>query len=134
MIVREAPAKVNLSLRVLRQRDDGFHEILTRMAPLTLADRISMERPHGGVHGTVAFTCDDPCVPGDETNLAVKAVRALERHTGPLPGVRIHLEKRIPNGAGLGGGSSDAAAVLQGLNELFSLSLPAGALARAAAE
>jgi 4-diphosphocytidyl-2-C-methyl-D-erythritol kinase len=81
----------------------------------------------------VVFTCDDPTVPGDETNLAVKAVRALEAHTGMLPGVRIHLEKHIPHGAGLGGGSSDAAAVLRGLNELFSLKLPLATLGAAAA-
>lgn len=133
MITREAPAKINLSLRVLRRREDGFHEIVTRMAPLVLADRVTFERLPDAAAGTVTFTCDDPTVPGDETNLAVKAVRALEKFNGPLPAVRIQLEKRIPHGAGLGGGSSDAAAVLLGLNELFSLALPAAALAEAAA-
>ena len=112
-----APAKINLSLRVLRRREDGFHEIATRMAPLALADRVTLERLDGAA-GRVEFSCDDPTVPGDETNLAVKAVRVLEKITGPLPAVRIHLEKRIPHGAGLGGGSSDAAAVLRGLREL----------------
>jgi len=133
MIVRTAPAKVNLSLRVLRRREDGFHEIATRMAPLTLADGVKMEQIHGAADGTVAFTCNDPTIPGDDTNLAVKAVRALEKLAGPLPAVRIHLEKRIPHGAGLGGGSSDAAAVLLGMDELFSLSLPVSRLAEAAA-
>ena len=133
-MILDAPAKINLSLRVLRRREDGFHEIATRMAPLELADRISLTLlPTPAPPGTVQFTCDDPTVPADETNLAVKAVRALESHTGPLPGVAIHLEKRIPHGAGLGGGSSDAATVLKGLNALCSLGLSTETLARAAA-
>ena len=133
MIIRDAPAKINLSLRVLRRREDGFHEITTRIAPLALTDRLTLEKLPSAVSGTVTFTCDDPSVPGDETNLAVKAVRALEKHTGLLPGVRIHLEKRIPHGAGLGGGSSDAAAVLLGINDLFSMALDASILQDAAA-
>ena len=86
MFTCEAPAKINLSLRVLRRREDGFHEIATRMAPLELADMVtvhSIPAPDGTVH----FTCDDPTVPADESNLAVKAVRALEQDTGPLPAV-----------------------------------------------
>ena len=133
MLTLDAPAKINLSLRVLCRREDGFHEITTRMAPLALADRLTMELAHGAVPGMVEFTCDDPSVPGDETNLAVKAVRALETHAGVLPAVRIHLEKRIPHGAGLGGGSSDAAAVLRGMNELLALNLSVKTLAEAAA-
>ena len=132
MLTLDAPAKINLSLRVLRRREDAFHEIATWMAPLALADRVTLELLPGAVEGKVEFSCDDPSVLGDETNLAVKAVRALEKHTGLLPAVRIHLEKRIPHGAGLGGGSSDAAAVLRGLNELLNLSLPAQTLAEAA--
>jgi 4-diphosphocytidyl-2-C-methyl-D-erythritol kinase len=133
MITLEAPAKINLSLRILRRREDGYHEIATRMAPLQLADRITLETLPRAAPGTVGFSCDDPTVPVGEENLAVKAVRALEKSTGPLPGVRIHLEKKIPHGAGLGGGSSDAAAVLSGLDRLFSLSLPAATMAAAAA-
>ena len=133
MLTLEAPAKINLSLRVLRRREDGFHEIATRMAPVALADRLTLELLPGVASGVVEFSCDDASVPADETNLAVKAVRALELHTGPLPAVRIHLEKRIPHGAGLGGGSSDAAAVLRGLNELLALQLSAETLAAAAA-
>jgi len=132
-MILEAPAKVNLSLRVLRRRDDGYHEITTRMAPLLLADRVSLTCLPDAARGTVAFTCDDPTVPLDGANLAVKAVRALEVHTGPLPGVAIHLEKRIPHGAGLGGGSSDAAAVLKGLNALLALQLPVAVLSAAGA-
>ncbi len=133
MLTLNAPAKINLSLRVLRRREDGFHEIATRMAPVGLADRLTMERLSGVAAGTVEFSCDDASVPADGTNLAVKAVRALEQHTGPLPALRIHLEKRIPHGAGLGGGSSDAAAVLRGMNELLGLQLSAETLAVAAA-
>jgi len=132
MLTLEAPAKINLSLRVLRRREDGFHEIATRMAPLALADRLTLELLPNAPAGTVRFTCDDPTVPGDETNLAVRAVRNLEKHTGPRPGLRIHLEKHVPHGAGLGGGSSDAAAVLRGLAELCSVS--PSALQAAAAE
>jgi 4-diphosphocytidyl-2-C-methyl-D-erythritol kinase len=120
MLTLEAPAKINLSLRVLHRRADGYHEIATRMAPLTLADRLTMELLPTEPPGTVQFTCSDPTVPGDESNLAVKVLRALEPHSGPLPALRIHLEKHIPHGAGLGGGSSDAAAVLRGLTQLLS--------------
>jgi 4-diphosphocytidyl-2-C-methyl-D-erythritol kinase len=128
-----APAKINLSLRVLRRREDGFHEIATRMVPLGLADGVEMRRLEGGAPGTVEFWCDDETVPGDEGNLAVRAVRALEGRCGKLPAVGIRLEKRVPHGAGLGGGSSDAAAVLRGLNELFGLGLSVAELSGAAA-
>lgn len=133
MLTLEAPAKINLSLRILRRREDGFHEIETRMALLILADRITVGHPPDAAPGTVEFTCDDPTVPADETNLAVKAVRVLETYSGRLPPIRLHLAKQIPHGAGLGGGSSDAAAVLLGLNHLFSLGLSAAELDAAAA-
>jgi len=133
MISLDAPAKINLSLRVVRRREDGFHEIATQMAPLALADRLTLERLPGAPHGRVEFTCDDASVPGDETNLAVKAVRALERETGALPAVRIHLGKRVPHGAGLGGGSSDAAAVLRGLRDLLAAEWREAVLHNAAA-
>ncbi len=134
MLTLAAPAKINLSLRVLRRREDGFHEITTRMAPLALADRLTMELLPQEAPGSVEFTCSDPSVPGDESNLAVRAVRALEIQFGTsLPAVRIHLEKHIPHGAGLGGGSSDAAAALRGLTQLLSPAPPRGAIQAAAA-
>jgi 4-diphosphocytidyl-2-C-methyl-D-erythritol kinase len=117
-----APAKINLSLRILGRRGDGFHEIATRMTPLELADEVTVQTvpgPDGAVH----FTCDDASIPGGESNLAVKAVRALESFTGPLPALHIHLEKHIPHGAGLGGGSSDAAAVLRALKAVLGLNV-----------
>jgi 4-diphosphocytidyl-2-C-methyl-D-erythritol kinase len=110
-----AHAKVNLSLRVLGKRADGFHEVLTRMCPVSLADEVSVQAEAGG---TSRLTCSDTTIPTDESNLAVKALRAFEKASGVTSGWHIHLEKRIPHGAGLGGGSSDAAAVLRALNRL----------------
>lgn len=109
-----APAKLNLSLRVLGKRDDGFHEIDTMMVKLPrLADTLEFKE-------SVAFSfeCDDPSLPIDETNLVVKAVRAYEAATGESCKFSITLQKNIPHGAGLGGGSSDAAATLLALDEL----------------
>tara|TARA_R110002096_G_scaffold16106_10_gene55003 strand:+ start:13613 stop:14449 length:837 start_codon:yes stop_codon:yes gene_type:complete len=130
MIV-SAPAKVNLSLRVVRKREDGFHEIETRMAPLTLCDELHFERRD---EGGLEFTCTDEGLPNDESNLVVKSVRQLEKHTGTSLNVSIHLDKRIPHGAGLAGGSSDAASTLQGLNELFEMGLDREDLRALAAE
>ena len=129
-----APAKINLWLRVLGRREDGFHELETRLAPLELCDRLTLTADPALPPGELAFTCDDASVPGDESNLVVKAVRALEPVTGKLPGMRLHLEKRIPHGAGLGGGSSDAAAALRLVREAFRQDLSDGVLQAAAAE
>lgn len=111
-----APAKINLSLRILGKRPDGFHELETLMAPVGLADRIEIS--HGGGRG-IDFLCSDPELPGGPDNLCVKAAAVFQTATGLDHGIRIALMKKIPHGAGLGGGSSDAAAVLKGLNELF---------------
>ncbi len=109
-----APAKLNLSLRVLGKRDDGFHEIDSLMLKLPgLADRITFTEGAG-----FSFSCDDPDLPCDESNLVVKAVRAYEQAAGITCKHSIHLQKHIPHGAGLGGGSSDAASTLLGLHEL----------------
>jgi 4-diphosphocytidyl-2-C-methyl-D-erythritol kinase len=118
---REAPAKVNLSLRILGKRADGFHEIESRMVRISVTDSLRSEAlaPGSGLQ----FTCDDPSLPTDESNLVVKAVRGLEQTTGRRFDVSIHLTKRIPHGAGLGGGSSDAATTLLGLNEGLGLQL-----------
>src|SRR5947208_3463993 len=102
-----APAKINLSLRVLRRREDGFHEIETLMAPVSIRDTLDIERRSGG---GIAFTCSDTTLPADGTNLVVRAANAFFAATRIAPGVRIFLQKEIPHGAGLGGGSSDAAA------------------------
>ena len=111
----EAPAKLNLSLRVLRRREDGFHELETLMVKLPgLADRLTFTPADA-----FQFRCTDPGVPADETNLVVKAVRAFEAAAGLSCNLDILLEKNVPHGAGLGGGSSDAAITLLGLSRLY---------------
>ena len=111
-----APAKINLSLRILGKRADGFHELETLMVPIGLADTVEVS--HGTGHG-ITLTCNDPELPTGAENLCVQAAEAFRVATGLDHGIAITLLKRIPHGAGLGGGSSDAAAVLKGLNELF---------------
>ena len=128
-----APAKINLWLRVLGRREDDFHELKTRMVPLDLCDRLTLTVNGMLEAGTIEFSCDDPSVPCDESNLVVKAVRVLERATGLLPGMRLHLEKQIPHGAGLGGGSSDAAAALRLVRHAFCQDLTNATLHEAAA-
>ncbi|MEM9018710.1 MAG: 4-(cytidine 5'-diphospho)-2-C-methyl-D-erythritol kinase [Verrucomicrobiota bacterium] len=127
----KAPAKTNLWLRILGKREDGFHEIETRMVALTLADTLRLEWRKDE---DVVLRCSDPELPGGEENLVVKAVRALERRVGKTLAVSIDLKKRIPSGAGLGGGSSDAAAVLKALNKMGQLGLSESELAEVGAE
>src|ERR1043166_984464 len=114
-----APAKVNLSLRVVGKRRDGYHLIDTIIAPVSLYDEIEIARARPGAKLSVA--CDDPKVPAGEKNLAYKAAALLLGKDAAKYPVAIHIKKRIPAGAGLGGGSSDAAAVLGGLNRLLKL-------------
>ena len=116
-----SPAKINLWLRVLGKRNDGFHEVQTRLCRLALGDTVEVE--HRGKGTQVDLTCSDPAVPLDESNLAMKALRAFENRTGKQSSWRLHLEKKIPAGAGLGGGSSNAATVLRACNELTGKSL-----------
>lgn len=112
-IAIDAPAKINLGLEVLRRRADGFHDINTLFAAITLADRVTIRTGEPGRIG-----CRVPAMPwleNDPTNLCVRAAALLRDAMGRTDlGVEIELEKRIPVGAGLGGGSSDAAAVLRG--------------------
>jgi 4-diphosphocytidyl-2-C-methyl-D-erythritol kinase len=125
-----APAKINLSLRVLGLRSDGFHEIETFIAPISLCDEIKIEQRSGKQQ--IAFRCDDPSVPKGEDNIVVRAANVFFEQTKVSSGVSIMLKKRIPHGAGLGGGSSDAASTLLALNELFETNLPREALAKMA--
>lgn len=127
-----APAKINLSFEIKGRRADGFHEIETLMAPISLADRITIER--AGENGAIRFSCDDPSLPAGEDNLVVRAARLFRERTGISAGIAIDLEKRIPHGAGLGGGSSDAASTLLGLNDLFRAGLNEGELMKLAAQ
>lgn len=113
MISCKAPCKVNASLRILGKRPDGFHEVDTVMIPLDLCDVLEFFPA-----ARLEMSCDAPGVPLDESNLVMKAGRLMERELGrPMPW-HVRLVKKVPHGAGLGGGSSDAACVLRTLNEL----------------
>ena len=125
-----APAKINLSLRVLGRRSDGFHEIDTLIAPISLYDEINLERCTGT--RKIAFRCNDSSVPRGEGNLVMRAANLFSQEMKITSGLLIELKKSIPHGAGLGGGSSDAASTLLPLNELFDTNLPREALAKMA--
>jgi 4-diphosphocytidyl-2-C-methyl-D-erythritol kinase len=125
-----APAKINLSLKILGRRSDGFHELETLIAPISLYDEIRIDKGQP-VEG-IKFRCDDPSVPQGDDNLVVRAARAFFETIKIEPGISIELKKKIPHGAGLGGGSSDAASVLLALNELFEKNFPPDALAKLA--
>lgn len=126
----QAPAKVNLALRILARRQDGYHEIETLMVPVSLADEIDLEISAGS---GVEVTCDDPDIPNGPENLVWRAVEAFQKRTGLDFSARIAIRKNIPHGAGLGGGSSDAAAVVKALNVLCETILPETALVEIAA-
>ncbi len=124
-----APAKINLSLKILGRRNDDFHELDTLIAPISLYDEIGIEkRPEKGIK----FRCDDPSVPQGDDNLVVRAAKTFFETTKVEPAVSIELKKKIPHGAGLGGGSSDAASVLLALNDLFETKLSQEALVKMA--
>lgn len=110
---RLCPAKVNLYLRVLGRRDDGYHELVTVMQPLTLADELQVTPGK-----ELTLTCRHPEVPTGAQNLVWRAAQKFGAATGREPRVHLHLVKKIPVAAGLGGGSSDAAGTLLALNEL----------------
>jgi 4-diphosphocytidyl-2-C-methyl-D-erythritol kinase len=118
-----APAKINLTLRVFGKRPDGFHDIETLITPIGLADKLRVEKAN-----RFSFSCDAPTVPGDDSNLVVRAARLFFAETGAPDTIHINLEKKIPHGAGLGGGSSDAATTLKMLDEFFQTKLPYDAL------
>ncbi len=109
-----APAKINLYLHILGRRADGFHELETLMIPISLGDDLEVNLiPEG-----MTFTCSDPTLGNPSENLATRAATLFLEEFQLSTGVQIHLEKRIPIGAGLGGGSTNAAAVLLALREL----------------
>jgi 4-diphosphocytidyl-2-C-methyl-D-erythritol kinase len=121
-----APAKINLSLRILNRRADGFHEIETLIAPISLFDKIDIEKQNRWIE----FSCDHPSLSSGDDNLVVRAAKLFFEQTTAKGGVSIKLEKKIPHGAGLGGGSSDAAATLKALNKLFGTKLSREELAK----
>ena len=110
-----SPAKVNLSLRICGKRPDGYHEIESLMCPISLCDLVRLETGGDGIH----LRCNVPGIPQDDTNLACRAAALFFKEYGSGPGLSIILEKKIPAGAGLGGGSGNAASVLRGLNKLM---------------
>jgi 4-diphosphocytidyl-2-C-methyl-D-erythritol kinase len=112
-----SPAKVNLYLRILGQRPDGYHELETVMLPLDFGDEITLRPLDSGL----VLECDNPSLPTDDSNLALRAAKRLAERCGGKRGARITLTKRTPLAAGLGGGSSNAAAVLLGLRQLWGL-------------
>jgi len=131
-ITVHAFAKVNLDLRVLGVRPDGYHELRTTFQSIALSDRLTFTP----ARGPFRIECDEPSVPIDRRNLIWKAaelVLALARRRGPPRGVTVRLEKNIPIEAGLGGGSSDGAAALGALCRLWKIRPPAEALHHAAA-
>ena len=123
-----AHAKVNLFLRVLRRREDGFHEIETLIAPITLHDSLEIE-----LANDLQFHCDEPNLASDD-NLVARAARLFFSEINWEPRIRLTLRKKIPHGAGLGGGSSDAAATLRGLNRFFDAGLSNERLSTLAAQ
>ncbi len=129
-----APAKINLALEILRRRPDGFHEIATVMTTLDLADRVSIwPRPAGaGLEVTLTGTYAEGIDPAND--LARQAAARMAEVLGRSPDVRIEVEKRIPSPGGLGGGSSDAAAVLRGLTRLWGVDWQPGRLEALAAK
>jgi 4-diphosphocytidyl-2-C-methyl-D-erythritol kinase len=130
VIELHAPAKVNLVLRVLGERPDGYHDLWSVVQKVDLCDRLTLaDRPDG----EVTFTCDRPELAGPD-NLAWRAALLLRDRSGLAHGAHLTLEKRIPAGAGLGGGSSDAAAALAGLDRLWGLGVPPRELAALGAE
>jgi len=112
---RLSPCKVNLLLNILGKRPDGFHELETVFHPVALTDRLTFEKSGSSIR----LSCSNPNLPVDAGNLVFRAAESFLKRAGISDGVAIHLDKRVPLAAGLGGGSSNAAHTLLGLNELF---------------
>ncbi|MDX1802871.1 MAG: 4-(cytidine 5'-diphospho)-2-C-methyl-D-erythritol kinase [Alcanivorax sp.] len=119
-----APAKLNLFLHITGQRGDGYHELQTLFVMLDQGDTL-----HFRPADRLTLRCDAPDVPTDDSNLILRAAHLLQAHSGCQKGAHITLQKRLPMGGGVGGGSSDAATALLGLNVLWQLNLPLATLA-----
>jgi 4-diphosphocytidyl-2-C-methyl-D-erythritol kinase len=119
-----SPAKVNLFFRVLRKREDGYHDVASLYQTISLGDTLAIS-----LADEDRLTCDDPQLPCDERNLVWKAIRAFREHTGYAFKAHVHLSKKIPMQAGLGGGSSNAATALFACNALFSFCVDEALLA-----
>ena len=128
-VIIDTPAKINFGLNVVSKRPDGFHDIETIFYPIDIFDTITFSESDKFI-----FETDNETLNSEKDNLVIKAKTALEEHTKKELNVKIHLSKKIPIGAGLGGGSSDAAAVLKTLNKIFRLNLDSLALNEIAAK
>ena len=128
-LTRQSPCKINLLLNILGRRPDSFHELESVIQPVPLHDELQFKRADRGM----VLTCNHPELAVDSTNLVSRAAAALLEKARIRDGVAIHLEKRIPLAAGLGGGSANAAHTLLGLNELFDGPLGSDDLQRIAA-
>ncbi len=115
----KTPAKINLGLKILGKRDDGYHELETLFQMVDFYDHLEIEIIPSGIQ----LECDVPGIPADSTNLVWRAAEALREGRTGLPGAVLRLKKKIPSGAGLGGGSGNAAGALLGLNKLWDLRL-----------
>lgn len=127
----KAPAKINLTLDVLAKRPDGYHEVEMVMTTVDLADRVDLTLREDG---EITLDCSASFVPDDIRNHAYKAAVLLKERYQVRQGVRLYIDKQIPVAAGLAGGSSDAAATLRGLNQLWNLGLTVDELAEIGAE
>src|SRR5204863_2733224 len=126
---RLSPCKVNFLLNILRKRPDGFHELETLFHPVALNDVLTFKKSHAAIQ----LTCNNPSLPTDASNLVYRAAQSFLQAAKIRDGIAIHLEKRIPLAAGLGGGSSNAAHTLLGLNEFFGAPLAPDQIAPLAA-
>ncbi len=118
MIEEKAYGKINLALRIVKKRPDGYHEIDMVFQSIELHDTVTLEEAD-----SLQLSCSDAALPCDASNLAWKAALALQEYAGIRKGAAIHLEKRLPLAAGLAGGSADGAAVLRGLKTLWGLDI-----------
>lgn len=131
IIEEKAPAKINLSLDVLHKRDDGYHEMEMVMTSIDLADRLTLTLLE---EDRILIESNNGFLPLDERNIAYRSAMLLKKQFNIHQGVHIFIEKHIPIAAGLGGGSSDAAATLRGLNRLWDLGLNLDELAELGAQ
>ncbi len=129
-LIIEAPAKINLTLDIKSKRPDGYHEIETVMHQIDLMDRVFIKSVKKGIK----LETDSSLIPNNEENLAYRAAALVLREYGSGEGIEIFIEKNIPVGAGLAGGSTDAAAVLLGINEIYNYNIPQAILMKMAGE
>lgn len=132
MLSLKSPAKINLFLRIMKRRPDGYHELASLFQTIDLCDEIQLKSAEQAEHDVL--TCSDPALPTDHSNLVIKALQLFRRKTGLAKKFVIHLQKHIPQQAGLGGGSSNAATILWALNALCGHRVSVGKLAEWGAE